>query len=528
MTTNSAINLSATAELPPLNHPWNKCITVGRGYELLRADLREHLLVLQKEFGYKHIRFHATFHDDVAVVHRGSDNSLVYRWTQLDKIYDFLVDAGFAPIMEINPMPAALASGDQTMCWYKANVTPPKSYAQWEHFLRAFLIHFAERYGIARLRNWYFEVWNEPNLRNIFWSGSQQEYFQLYASCAKVIKELDTELRVGGPAGAGDGWNLDLARYCRENSVPLDFISYHVYPVFETECKETLDANISTALPAGMNMVAHLKTAKKNLAAEGFGDLPIFITEWNTQSQDQEKQIKWSGNESVSTLFAGAAVCHFATASDEDVDIFGWWVASDVFEEGGPQVEPYGRGFQYYGMLTVDGVPKSSYHAFSFLNRMRGPRYDVAVDNQVSPLQNLLVTDERVATRCLIWNCVFPFEDERTWEGTLELPVPAIMASEHQLRVVIHKVAKGWGSAYEFWQEMGSPANLTRAEQEALAARSLPAVSAAMHKVVHGKIALDFKLLPNEFAFIEIGGAPAGNVAISTKDQDELNVQLML
>jgi len=55
MTTNTAETLSSTAELPPLKHPWNKCITVGRGYELLRADLREHLLLLQKEFGHQHI-----------------------------------------------------------------------------------------------------------------------------------------------------------------------------------------------------------------------------------------------------------------------------------------------------------------------------------------------------------------------------------------------------------------------------------------------------------------------------------------
>jgi len=528
MTTNTAKTVSATAELPPLKHPWNKCITVGRGYELLRADLREHLLVLQKEFGYQHIRFHATFHDDVAVVHRGADNSLVYRWNQLDKIYDFLVEAGLDPILEINPMPAALASGDQTICWYKGNVTPPQSYAQWEHFLRAFVVHFAERYGIARLRQWYFEVWNEPNLRNIFWSGAQQEYFQLYASCAKVLKELDKDLRVGGPAGAGDGWNLDLARYCRDNQAPLDFISYHVYPVFETECKESRAANISTALPAGMNMVEAMKTAKRNLAAEGFGDLPIFITEWNSQCQDQEKRIRWSGNESVSTLFAGAAVCHFATASDAEADMFGWWVASDVFEEGGPQVEPYGRGFQYYGLLTVDGVPKSSCHAFRFLNRMRGPRYDMAVENQRSPLQNLLVTDERVLTRCLIWNCVFPFEDQRAWEGTLELPAPALRASDSQIRVVIQKVAKAQGSAYEFWQAMGSPANLTRAEQEVIAARAQPACSAAMFPVESGKIQLPFNLLPNEFAFIEIGGDPAGDVALSSAEQATLNVQLML
>ncbi|MGC9452748.1 MAG: GH39 family glycosyl hydrolase [Oceanipulchritudo sp.] len=95
------ITISAKPNLSPLKHPWSKCITVGRAYELLRADAREHLLCLQREFDYRFIRFHASFHDDVAVVHKLPDGEIVYRWTQLDHIYDFLVEAGFDPIVEL-------------------------------------------------------------------------------------------------------------------------------------------------------------------------------------------------------------------------------------------------------------------------------------------------------------------------------------------------------------------------------------------------------------------------------------------
>lgn len=69
---------------------------------------------LKKEFGYRFIRFHGSFHDDVAVVHKQPSGEIVYRWTQLDHIYDFLVESGFDPIVELNPMPSALASGDAT------------------------------------------------------------------------------------------------------------------------------------------------------------------------------------------------------------------------------------------------------------------------------------------------------------------------------------------------------------------------------------------------------------------------------
>jgi len=46
---------------------------------------------------------------------------------------------------------------------------------------------------------WYFEVWNEPNID--FWSGDpkQATYFELYDHTARALKAVSPRLRVAGP-----------------------------------------------------------------------------------------------------------------------------------------------------------------------------------------------------------------------------------------------------------------------------------------------------------------------------------------
>lgn len=76
------------------------------------------------------------------------------------------------------------------------------------------------------MRRWFFEVWNEPNLQ-AFWTGTQAEYFELYARTARAIKEVDPKLRVGGPATAMNAWIAEFLAYCRQHDVPADFVSTH-------------------------------------------------------------------------------------------------------------------------------------------------------------------------------------------------------------------------------------------------------------------------------------------------------------
>ena len=168
------IKITPSAQPQPLRQPWRELITVGRAYDLLRADLLDHLEWLQKEIGYRYCRFHALFHDDMGVVKRAANGAITYHWHHLDKVYDALLARGLKPFVELNSMPAALASGDATIFYYRMNITPPRDWDEWGALIEAFARHCIERYGLDEVRSWYFEVWNEPNLSG-FWTGTQED-----------------------------------------------------------------------------------------------------------------------------------------------------------------------------------------------------------------------------------------------------------------------------------------------------------------------------------------------------------------
>ena len=79
------------------------------------------------------------------------------------------------------------------------------------------------------MREWFFEVWNEPNLK-AFWTGTQADYFKLYRYTAHAIKSVDGALRVGGPATAANEWIEEFLDFCEKKKLPADFVSTHHYP----------------------------------------------------------------------------------------------------------------------------------------------------------------------------------------------------------------------------------------------------------------------------------------------------------
>ena len=95
--------------------------------------------------------------------------------------------------------------------------------------ITAFGKHLIERYGEAEVAQWYFEVWNEPNID--FWGGvpPQRSYFDLYDHTARALKAVNPKIRVGGPATAAAAWVDDFLRHTAEQHVPVDFVSSHGY-----------------------------------------------------------------------------------------------------------------------------------------------------------------------------------------------------------------------------------------------------------------------------------------------------------
>lgn len=486
-----------SSEDRPLRMPWKQGITVGRAYELLRSDLIEHLRVVQRAVGYRYCRFHGVFHDDMDVVRRDADGRLFFQWHQVDKAYDALLAIGLKPFVELNPMPAALASGTQTIFAWKMNVTPPIDYDEWAQLVRAFAEHLIERYGHAEVATWYFEVWNEPNLSG-FWSGTQEDYWRLYDVSARALKAVSPALRVGGPATSKASWIAEFIEHCAQENVPVDFVSTHVYPQDEYVSYQDRAGSPHKLGEFFTDMVRGVRETVRASARPG---LEIHWTEWNTLSTDATANIKWVNNPFIDGLFSAALVARHMVALDDAAESLMYWTASDVFEESGMPGRPFSGG---YGLLTIHGIPKAAFHAFALLNRLRGRRLAVRVGGDVPGGAGLCATHEGGTMHVLLWNWQkLEVAEQPVWSDTLELP-----ASMPCGQVLATRIRLGAGSAYESWLALGRPANLTRGQEAFLRAQAEPERALCATVLDNGQSRLDIRLAANEVLHLEITAAP--------------------
>jgi len=341
------------------NTMFKACIGAGRANEGLRADWQQQLSVIKKECDFKYIRMHGLLTDDMGVYKENAKGNPEYNFQYIDVLYDYILSIGMKPFIELGFMPAALASGNQAIFWWRGNTTPPKDYDKWGSLIRNLTAHFTERYGADEVKTWYFEVWNEPNLSG-FWSGTQEEYFKLYKYSVNAIKSVNKEYRVGGPATAGAAWVPEMINFCGRNALPLDFISTHTYGVKQGYLDEM--GTTGTVLDKNrMSVSGDILNSRKQILNSSMPGLELHYTEWSS-SYTPADPIHDSYHQASFVLEKIKQVGSAANSMS-------YWVFTDIFEEAGPRFTPFHGGF---GLLNYQGIKKPAFYSYSFLNKLGG------------------------------------------------------------------------------------------------------------------------------------------------------------
>ncbi len=350
----------------PFAHIWEQMFGSGRANLSLRQDYRRDLQAVKKITGFEYVRFHAILDDENGVYSEGAQGRPVYNFSYVDQIYDGLLEQGVKPYVEISFMPQALAANlTPHAFWYKPFPSPPRDPAKWSALIEAFTRHLLERYGAGEVEQWYFEVWNEPNID--FWDGvpKQRTYFALYDETAKAVKRADSHLRVGGPATAQAAWVDAFLKHCIENHIPFDFVSTHVYG---NDSSQDVFGN-NNPIPR-RDMVA--RAAKKvfdQVKASGAPNTPIIWSEYNATYMTQQ--------EVTDSAFMGPWLANNIRECDGLADMMSYWTFSDVFEEQGIVKTPFYGG---YGLIAERAIPKAAYYAFEMLHRLGDRRLNAQSD----------------------------------------------------------------------------------------------------------------------------------------------------
>jgi len=465
----------------PLPHFWEHTVGSDHAPVALRADWQNQLRRCHDELGFRYVRFHGLLSDDVGTLIRHQEKFL-YSFFNADQIFDFLLSIGMKPFVELSFMPRALASGDKTVFNYRANVTPPRDYKQWATLISRLASHWVERYGAREVREWFFEVWNEPNLKE-FWAGTREDYFKLYRHTVEAIKEVDAALRVGGPATAANEWIEEFLDFCEKNALPADFVTTHHYPTdaFGEEGDDT-----EAQLAKSRRSVLREQAQDVRRRARGTS---VYYTEWNTSSNPRDPL--------HDEPYAAAFVTKTVMEVNGLVEGYSFWTFSDIFEENYFPSAPFHGGF---GLMNLHGIPKPAYRAFELLHHLGTEA--LLVDGSHETVNAWVVRKGQTLT-VLLTNHASPRHPVKTEQVRIVLS-----DAPEKCHAYVERIDEAHANPRAMWREMGEPEYLSAAEVECLQEASRVRKEPQPCEPVNESLNLDIILPPHAVAAITVELAP--------------------
>ncbi|HYL01414.1 MAG TPA: hypothetical protein VEU78_09465 [Steroidobacteraceae bacterium] len=470
------IVVDASAAARPFPHFWERMFGSGRAALSLRESYRDDLRAVRKITDFRYVRFHAILHDELGLYSENKSEQPVYNFSYIDQVYDGLLANGVRPFVELSFMPEKLASNElrQTF-WYRPFVSPPKDYGRWDALIAALARHLIERYGIDEVSQWYFEVWNEPNLD--FWGGNprQATYWTLYDHTARSLKAVNARIRVGGPATAQAAWVAAFIEHCRQEHVPVDFVSTHVYG--DDTSKDVFGTN--EAISREHMVCRAVQKVHGEIRASAMPSLPLIWSEFNASFANHPQV--------TDAPYMGPWLAQTVHECDGLVDDMSYWTFSDVFEEGGVVKTPFYGGF---GLLAAGGIPKPAFNAFALLHQLGAERF--------SPdTEGALLTRRHDGTLVLaLWNYrEVGASDTATRKVTLVLKHSAAGTA------TVQSIDGEHGNVHIAYQKMGAPQYPTQGQLAEL--RSAAALPAPVTRALEGGT-LTLEIAPDGLTLVTI------------------------
>ncbi len=440
---NETITLDINGKTRPFPHFWEKVFGSGRAVLSLRESYRKDMRAVKSvtEMGYA--RPHAIFHDEVGIYDEDAQGNPIYNFSYVDQIYDGMLENGVRPFVELSFMPRKMALRlTEHAFWYKQITAPPKDFKKWEDLIYNFTKHIVERYGIKEVSQWYFEVWNEPNID--FWSGEPKEstYYELYDASARGLKRVSPLLKIGGPATAQAAWVDRFINHCFENNIPVDFVTTHVYA--NDSAQDVFGTN--ETIPRKTMVARSVKKVFDQVKNSRMPNLPIIWSEYNASYKNEVNV--------TDSPFMGPWMANNIRQCDGMTDIMSYWDFSDVFEEFGVVKTPFYGGF---GLMAAGNIPKASYNVFKLLHKLGEMR--IKSDSESA----LFTKNKDGSMTAALWNYAEPEEP-----GIAKKIKVVLKGLKGKHTVKIYTVDRTHGSSLTAWEKMGKPRFPSREQQKEL------------------------------------------------------------
>ena len=412
----------------------------------------------------------------------------IYDWSINDRIFDAYLAHGIKPYVQLGFMPEALSTHPQNYPHNppvneRADVAggqsyPPKDYAKWGELAHQWALHCIQRYGQAEVRQWYWEVWNEPNIS--YWHGSHEDYFKLYDYAVDGVRRALPTARVGGPevaGGPGGKFLHEFLQHCAHGTnyvtgqigSPLDFISIHAKgsPIFTND-------------HVRMGMASQLRNMSDAFAVVAafpeYKSTPIVIGESDPEgcAACREPRDAYRNGTMYSSYTAASFPRAIELAEEHSVNLEGALTWAFEFEDQLP--------FAGFRQLASDGIDLPVLNVFRMFGKMSGQRLtvestaglsadairakNVRGEPDISAQASLDQSKHQLTV--LVWH--YHDDDLPGPAATIQLQLDGLPLPDGSLKMTEYRIDSEHSNSYEAWERMGSPLPLSESQHRELEA----------------------------------------------------------
>lgn len=484
--TNKTISVDDSKHIPFHNNV-DFCVGTGRIGLALTREYQEQLRFVQEKIGFRHIRGHGLFCDDMAIYQEyetGGEKRVEYNFTYLDRVMDYYREVGLRPFLELGFMPSKLASGTQTIFYWRGNTTPPRDYDEWCRLVTATLRHLIDRYGADEVTQYPVEVWNEPNLFGFWEHADMAEYFKLFHRTFETVKAVDQRFCVGGPAvcgGTDEIWIRAFMEYCRDNGLRPDFVTRHHYTIEHPH----EDGHYAYAkLMDPEYGFSNLQTTRDIIDSfDEYRGLPIHITEFNT-SYTPKGVIH-------DTNLNAAFLAHQLSRLGDVNESYSYWTFGDVFEELGVPYTIFHGGF---GLVAEGCIPKPTFWTFEFYKKLQesGGECVFKDDNAV------ILKRKNGGYLGILWN-VTTGDGEDNKNITVSLP-----SASREWALLTRTVDEDTCNPLKVWHDLGEHPHPDTSELQLIRESASPLVKTERLTADRDRVSHEFRLGRNSVIYFEL------------------------
>lgn len=360
-------------------------------------------------------------------------------FTDFDRLLDVFSTAGAEPYIRLAyHTPHALV--DPSLPIKEQRYALPSDMKLWDELMERIVRHVRFDRDLP-VRYWVTAL-NEADLAVRRGLAKADTTYQLYERTSRLVKKLDPEARVGGPALAwsveADGkpsrMLVDFVRFCRDRNVPLDFVCFHGYhkahPRDYERLLQTVRATVEREWPE-----------KKD-------KLEYILDEWNLWNRDRRQDNEYAASYLAGALHyqrRGGLTRSSIVSFNHFLPIRGQFVYND---------DTIAR---YVGLPLIKGpVVTTPYFVWLMHSRLADHEASVELPGQDGILRDdsggltATVSPDRVAL--LLWHFDLLRDEPRHWTVHLD-HLPANLRSAKQVRMTEYRIDHEHNNPYTRYVE---------------------------------------------------------------------------